>query len=349
MRKHHPPKDKRLIAAEFHALCHDLHKKDAAIQVGAKWDTSPETVKTIAKRYPVTERTEPIVRHIPQIEAIASEDFEVRISQPTAKETLIPVEGKRLLELLASDIHYPFEDPAAYALFVEVAADVQPDILVLLGDIMDCYAVSAHDKDADRATPSAFKEELIYAKTKLAELRERLPNARIIYKEGNHETRLSRYIRKNASALSTLGCVTIPELLGLSELKIEWIGNDERLRIGRLWHIHGNEIGGSGLSPARAKYQKMQCNFIFGHLHQRDKFRPRAYDGQQHGAYANPCLCILKAEYLHHASNWSNGFTLIDHDVDRTFQVEEIEVIKPSDDAKTAKCNLRGKIYNVDV
>ena len=69
----------------------------------------------------------------------------------------------------------------------------------------------------------------------------------------------------------------------------------------------------------------------------------------RNGAYANPCLCLLKAEYLHHAHSWSNGFTLIDHDTDRSFQVEEIEVIKPHDEARTGKANVRGKIYTVEV
>jgi hypothetical protein len=181
------------------------------------------------------------------------------------------------------------------------------------------------------------------------ELRDRLAECADHLQRGEHETRLSRYINKNAAVLSQMKAITLPELLDLKSLGIEWIGNDERLRIGRLHHIHGNEIGGGGMSPARAKYQRMQCNFIFGHLHQRDKYRPRAYDGSQHGAYANPCLCLLKAEYLHHAHSWSNGFSIIDHDVDKSFQVEEIEVIKPHDESKQAKCNVRGRIYQVDL
>lgn len=295
-------------------------------------------------------RETPVPTFTPKIEIPTSSDFEIQpTEQPQQKTTIIDVTAKRTVELLASDIHFPYEDAAAYELFITVAEALQPDVLVLLGDIMDCYAVSAHDKDANRGTPAAFKDELRYARTKLKDLRDRLPNTRILYKEGNHETRLSRYITKNAAVLSNLGCVTLPELLGLAEFNIEWIGNDERLRIGRLWHIHGNEVGGGGMSPARLKYTRMQCNFIFGHHHQRDKYRPRAYDGQQHGAYANPCLCTLKAEYLHHAHNWSLGFSLIDHDTDRTFQVDEIEVIKPSDDARIAKCNIRGEIYRVEV
>jgi predicted phosphodiesterase len=335
MPKHLPPIEKRKAVARFEMLAKDLSKGDASQKVANEFGVTTAAVNEWRKRY--------------QPEPLTSSDFEYRVEPPKYSPTERIEEGERILEVVASDIHYPYQDAAGYELFLEVVTDLQPNILVLLGDIMDAYAVSAHDKDANRATPAAFKEELVYARTKLGELRDRLPNTRIIYKEGNHETRLSRYITKNAAVLSNLSVLTLPELLSLNELKIEWIPNDGRLRIGKMWHIHGNEIAGGGMSPARLKYTRMQCNFIFGHHHQRDKFRPRAYDGSQHGAYANPCLCDLEPEYAHHTHNWSLGFTIIDHDTDGTFQVEEIEIVKPSTRARIAKCNVRGRIYEVEV
>jgi predicted phosphodiesterase len=337
MPTHKSPKERREIVAEFRLLLADLKARDASAQIAEKYGIHQRSVELWARK-------------APKVELLTSKDFEVLTPDvaPPASVTIKP-EGKRLLEIVASDIHFPYEDHAAYQLFLDVAEDLQPDVLVLLGDIMDCYAVSAHDKDADRGTPTSFINEILYTKGKLNEIRDRLPNTRIIYFEGNHETRLSRYINKNAAALSKLQSVTLPEFLDLRSLQFEWIPNGGKLRIGRLWHIHGNEVAGGGQSPARLKYSRMQCSFIFGHHHQRDKFRPRAYDGSQHGAYANPCLCDLEPEYLHHAHNWSQGFTIIDHDTDLSYQVEEIEVIKPSSRARTAKSNVRGKIYTVDL
>jgi predicted phosphodiesterase len=332
-----PPRVVRQVIERYDIVSQDVRREEAYKLVASEFGIAWGTVSRL-------------VRNRPTVETLTSSDFEIVNPTPThAKATKITVEGKRVLEMVASDIHYPFEDQAAYALFLEVAKDLQPDLLVLLGDIIDAYAVSAHDKDANRSTPAAFQEELAYARRKLVEIRELLPNTRIIYKEGNHETRISRYIHKNAQVLSNLKCLTLPEMLDLSSLNIEWIGNDERLRIGRMWHIHGNEVAGAGLSPARLKYSRMQCSFIFGHHHQRDKHRPRAYDGSQHGAYGNPCLCDLEPEYVHHAHAWSHGFTLIDHDTDNSFQVDETEIIKPSTRSKEAKCNVRGKIYRVEL
>ena len=349
---HTTPKRRREMVQRFNEVRKDELKVRAYEIVAAEFGCTRDTVAAQIKLFRESEEflTQEIPAKRETFEVLASADFEMQSPViPTAKTTLIPTDGNRILEMVASDIHFPYEDAAAYQLFLDVATELQPDVLILLGDIMDCYAVSAHDKDANRGTPAAFKEELLYTRVKRNEIKERLPNARVIYKEGNHETRLSRYITKNAAVLSNLSCVTLPELLGLAELKIEWIGNDERLRVGKMWHIHGNEVAGAGMSPARLKYSRMQCSFIFGHHHQRDKHRPRAYDGSQHGAYANPCLCDLEPEYLHHAHSWSHGFTLIDHDTDGTFQVEETEVIKPHTRARSAKCNVRGRIYNVDL
>lgn len=249
------------------------------------------------------------------------------------------------LAFVMSDQHFPYEDKPAYELVIRVIKKLKPKFIILLGDVMDCYAVSAHDKDADRATPATFQFEVDYTRRKLEELRALCPTSRIIYKEGNHETRLSRYINKNAAILSKLKSAMLPQLLDLSSLNIEWMPNDGRLKIGKMYFIHGNEIGGGGESPARLKHKRMGCNFIFGHLHTRDKYRTRSYDGSQQGAYANPCLCELDAEYLHHSHSWSLGFTLIDYDTDETFQVEEIEIIKPTTRSEIAKCNVRGKMY----
>ena len=333
----------------FVELRRDLLKLDAYEQIAKEFGISVSTVITHVRKESGTDDLSTPSAPAPRVEVLTSGDFEINTLEPAKAETTTIRAEKRMLELVASDIHFPYEDAAAYAIFLAVAKALQPDILVLLGDIMDCYAVSAHDKDPNRATPASFRDELLYTRTRLGELRDLLPNARIIYKEGNHETRLKRYIVKNAAAISNLKAITLTELLDLGSLNIEWIDNEARLRIGKLWHIHGNEVAGAGMSPARLKYTRMQCSVIFGHHHQRDKYRPRAYDGTQHGAYANPCLCDLEPDYVHHAHAWSHGFTLIDHDDDGTFQVEETEVIKPASRARIAKCNVRGEIFSVDL
>lgn len=344
--KHLSPKERRDLVARVNALFNDHNRGDAYKIAAKEAGVHPATAELWTTRFKREGIKVPLTYPV-NVEPLASADFEVITPEPASQKTVLVPITERTLEMIVSDVHVPYHDQAAWQLFLDVAHDLQPQILVLLGDMMDMYGVSAHDKDPNRATPAAFKEELIVMRQFLQEIRETLPNTRIFYKEGNHETRLSRYILKNAPALSNLSVVTLPELLNLKDLSIEWIGNNERLRIGKLWHIHGNEIGGGGQNPARLKYLRMQTNFIFGHLHTRDKYRPMAYDGQQHGAWANPCLCRLDAEYLHHASSWSLGFSPVHHDSDGTFQVEETEVIKTS--GHSAKCFVLGKSYEVSL
>jgi hypothetical protein len=254
-----------------------------------------------------------------------------------------------MLEIFISDVHFPFEDPAAYALVEKVIKKIQPDILFLGGDIVDMYAVSSHDKDPSRATPRYFQEEIEYSKEKLTKLRKILPNAEIYYKEGNHETRLTRFLLKNAPVLYGMKQVSLPYLLGLNELNIKWIKNGQRKAIGKLHHLHGNEIGGAGDNPAATKFKRMQCNFIFGHHHTQSKYSSRAYDGNIHAGFANPCLCDLEPEYLHHSHNWSHGFSVIDYAKNGDFQLDQIQIVKPGVHSAKAACMVRGIRFEVDL
>ena len=253
------------------------------------------------------------------------------------------------MEIFVSDIHYPYEDRAAYALFLEVVKELKPSILFLGGDIVDCYAVSAHDKDPNRATPASFKGEIGYAKEKLLELRQLLPDAKIYFKEGNHESRLQRYLRTHASALADLEELSLPSLLKLDTLNIKWIPNEQKFRIGKLWHLHGNEVAGSGQSVARLKFMRTLANIIFGHHHQKDDFVVRTYEESNKGAYANPCLCSLNVEYIHHPHTWSLGFSEIRYSKVGNFQVQQTIIIKENSQSRRASCLSNGKHYEVDI
>lgn len=52
--------------------------------------------------------------------------------------------------LCAGDIHVPYHDPFALNAFMKRMRDVEPDVLVLNGDIADMLSVSLHDDGAPR-------------------------------------------------------------------------------------------------------------------------------------------------------------------------------------------------------
>jgi hypothetical protein len=209
------------------------------------------------------------------------------------------------------------------------------------------YAVSSHDKDPSRATGFNLQGEIDYCKRKLLEWKKAAPKAKIYYKEGNHETRLTRYLQSNAKALFGLEALEIPVLLNLKALGIEWVPNFKKKQIGKLWHLHGNEIGGSGQNVAHAKFRRTQANIIFGHHHTENKHTTRSYDGAVHGAWSNPCLCDLECEYMHHTHNWSHGFAVIEYHSNGNFQVDQIQILKTSSKGDKARCMVRGKLISL--
>ena len=71
--------------------------------------------------------------------------------------------------LIIPDCHIPYEDKRAYDLMLEVAKDVDPDEIVILGDYADFYAVNSHGKDAELGG-SVLMDEVFEVIQRLKEL-----------------------------------------------------------------------------------------------------------------------------------------------------------------------------------
>lgn len=250
-----------------------------------------------------------------------------------------------MLECFISDVHFPYHDRAGWGLTLEVIKAVKPEIIFLGGDIIDFYSVSQYDKDPARKL--TLQKDLDYTYEELVKLRKLAPKAEIVFLQGNHEHRLERYLHSKAEELSCLEALTLPNLLHLSSLKIKWIPNGTRIKIGKLWHIHGNEIAGAGANVAKAKFDKLGSNVIFGHHHKLQSYTRRNYDGDMHGAWANGCLSDLQAEYAHF-TDWILGISLIEYGKLGNFHVEQVPIIKTSVNSKRASCFVRGVEYQFE-
>src|SRR5258707_9221301 len=84
--------------------------------------------------------------------------------------------------LILSDCHFPYHDPLTIELAIANARRRKVAGVLLNGDMMDSHGLSKFDKD-----PSAprYAEEIKVGKGFFTYLRSRLPNARIVFKEGN--------------------------------------------------------------------------------------------------------------------------------------------------------------------
>lgn len=164
--------------------------------------------------------------------------------------------------LLMPDTHAPYHSEEALGCFLRVAAGWKPDGCVVLGDLADFCEVSSHPKDPSRRR--AFREELEGVNAVLDRLDRALGrDCWGVYLEGNHETRLARYISSHAPELS--GIVDWREELQLYDRGWEVVPYKESLVLGELRLTH--DVGRAGVNAARASLLDCGANIAFGHTH----------------------------------------------------------------------------------
>jgi len=243
--------------------------------------------------------------------------------------------------LIIPDCHIPYHNKKAYALMLEVAKDINPEEIVILGDYADFYAVNGHGKAADMQ--HTLNEEVEEVKYHLNELRELFPEAKIVYIEGNHENRLARYIDKNARSLH--GLMSTKNLLNLDSLNIDFVPYDPRQQYSvggsKLYARH--EPAGSGKYSAAATVNHFCASVIFGHVHAIQEYQFITGFGEIHRGIG----CGWLGDEHHRVMNyvkkqpqWSLGFAIVDIMEDRNFFCNVAQIINNS-------CSVDGKIYKI--
>lgn len=235
--------------------------------------------------------------------------------------------SQRILRL--SDIHYPFHDEAALEAAINHGIKLDPTILLLAGDIMDCHDLSSYDRDP-RARYTETEIEMMVGE--LAQFRKLFPKARIVWMEGNHENRLQRYLLRKAPDLFGIPMLDIPGLLTMkggadTMTGIEWVNDSRIVRTGNLAHIHGHEYrGGGGVNPARWLFLKTGENTMMGHCHRTSEHSEPNQSRKQIACWSTGCLSELAPKYMRH-TKWNHGFATIEVDSTGDFEVSNHRII----------------------
>jgi hypothetical protein len=162
------------------------------------------------------------------------------------------------------DLHAPYHCPEAFGCFLAVCRGWRPDTCVSLGDLADFAEVSAHAKNPKRRIP--FKQEAEGVNAALDQLDAALKAGGCTDKrwlEGNHETRLARYVASHSPELD--GIVDWRDLLNAD--KRRWIVTPykESLQLGHLRLTH--DVGRAGVNAARQTLADVGESVAFGHTH----------------------------------------------------------------------------------
>lgn len=180
---------------------------------------------------------------------------------------------------LANELH-PTHDEAALSVALQIVSDVQPDVVVIIGDTIDLPELGRfrYSPPFAQTTQASIDRLTIW----LAEIRAAASDAEIVYLAGNHEERLPNYLMDNAMASFGIKrgasppedwpVLSIPFLCRLEEVGVEFFPGypanvywlNDRLRV-----IHGVRVCSTG-STVHRYLNDERVSTIVGHIHRRE-------------------------------------------------------------------------------
>lgn len=216
------------------------------------------------------------------------------------------------LHVVLSDLHIPYHDRGAVRLVLEWIKEAQPATIHLLGDIIDFYELSSHQRDPARTQD--LQADLNETVKFLAQLKLACRTAKIIYSEGNHEDRFKRYLWAKAGELAHLDSLSLPRLLHLDRLGIPYRTEGGSYCVGDIRMTHGTIIRQHSAYTARAMMLKVGGSVMVGHTHRLGSHFVSTWNSAAQ-SHENGCLCRLTPcvanAFTKGPPNWQLGFSAI--------------------------------------
>jgi len=221
-----------------------------------------------------------------------------------------------------------FHDRFALTATLALIDSLDVDVIVIVGDILDL----AEWSDKFIRSPEMYnttQPAIVEAAWFFSQLREIAPDADIYYLEGNHEARMTRAINKQIPAAygltrphSDLPVLSVPNLLGLDQIGIEYIGDYPK---GEVWisenlrAVHGSVVRAkSGATATAVLDAGTQASTLFGHVHRRELASRTLVDHngpRTISAFCPGCLCKIDGTVPGRGvPNWQNGLGVVDFD-----------------------------------
>jgi predicted phosphodiesterase len=214
--------------------------------------------------------------------------------------------------LIIPDCHIPYQDDRAYQLMIDVAKELDPDEIVILGYFADFYAINSHGKAPDMH--HLLEDEVFAVIEKLKELKKLFPHAKRVYIEGNHEYRLGRYITNRCPDL--FGVVDVRTILCLDTLGFHFVPYTPHQKYNVLGSslIARHEPLAGGKHVAQNTAEKAMSSVIFGHTHRIQEAQTVAMDGQNYRGISSGWLGDQKSPVMQYVKNhhqWALGFSVM--------------------------------------
>ena len=226
--------------------------------------------------------------------------------------------------VVLNDIQIPFQDDRVlYGLVLPFVDDLRPNGAILNGDIVDCYSISSHRKQAKKLLKANLNHEINGAQKLMRSL------SGIDEKwwiGGNHENRYPNILNDLAPQLGIIDGLDFQTVFGLGEHGFKWKEYGEYVMLGKLMVTHGDIVRKHSGYSAKAHFDKFGTSVLHGHTH-RLGFYAHTNIAGVHGAWENGCLCKLDGLGYTHNPDWQQGFSVVHVDTNGFFHVQLIPII----------------------
>ena len=241
--------------------------------------------------------------------------------------------------IVLNDIHIPKHNKKALSCAIQATKLINPDYLILNGDILDCGVFSRHDRFSPPKchwTDTQFFEASVWdyleANTFLNTIEKAAPKAQKIYEYGNHEVWVEDFIKESPQIRQPV--FGLDERLSLTKRGYKLYKYNDFIKLGKLKITHGIY---TSQNHAKKHLQEMGTSILYGHLHNIEVASKVTPESISHMAWANGCLCDLNPEYLRNKpQNWNHGFAIVHVWGSGEFQVDLIRI-------QDGKCVVQGR------
>jgi predicted phosphodiesterase len=219
--------------------------------------------------------------------------------------------------LVIGDAHIPFHGEKVLKLVLRYAKELDPDVIVMLGDMADCASFSKFTLPLLAPTYTEEKQIFLHEMKKFDGFKKK-------YLYGNHEYRIvdeyARNCRKVGTDMELRGKDIVSETLELDTLKnIEVVPYMGRIDLGSLTIKHGTYWRKDAGATAKVERLKEGGSTLSGHTHRMGSC-PITLSGRTPrgiGAWENGCLCQQRVWYKRGNSvsdevqDWQQGFSVV--------------------------------------
>lgn len=230
--------------------------------------------------------------------------------------------------VFVGDLHGYYQDCDAVAALLADLKIIQPAIICLLGDMLDCGGFLAQHQTLGFVAEGeyTYEQDVAAVNDFLTRLQTTCPDAQITYIEGNHEHRIEKWcmtqaLRHTRDARMLYDHFGPAAVLKLADRGIRFVAQSDfvdgaSIRGTARYGQNGIDVyathGTTSCKHAAAKHlEKFAANVVFGHTHRDDGRVSNTVERARIGAWSPGCLCQRVRLWNHNQPDeWSTGYHL---------------------------------------